>query len=344
MHTKSLISWQHEHVFGQDARRAGEPRTMWVIAITAVTMVVEIAAGIAFGSMALLADGVHMSSHASALAITAFAYFYTRRHARDERFNFGTGKINSLAAFVSALLLVLFAVFMAWESVKRLVAPVAIGFNQAIFVAVLGLLVNGICLLILGGKEQLGGHHHHDHDDHGHGHDHEHAPGRLEGAPGGDQNLLSAYLHVLADALTSILAIFALLSGKYLGWVWLDPAMGILGAILVARWSVRLLGLSTRVLLDMRVPDEIRDRIRGAIERVGDNRVSDLHVWSVGPGIHAAAISIVSSDPKEAEFYRKLMPDRLGLVHTTFEMLRCRDCARRKRLTVAGRPGKGKRR
>jgi cation diffusion facilitator family transporter len=334
-HDHDLHSWRHDHVFGQDVRRAGEPRTLWVIAITAVTMVVEIAAGIAFGSMALLADGVHMSSHASALAITAFAYFYTRRHARDDRFNFGTGKINSLAALVSALLLVLFAVFMAWESVKRLMAPVAIGFNQAIFVAVLGLLVNGICLLILGGKEQLGGHHHHDHDDHDHDHEH---------APGGDQNLLSAYLHVLADALTSVLAIAALLSGKYLGWVWLDPAMGILGAILVARWSVRLLGLSTRVLLDMRVPDEVRERIRGAIERVGDNRICDLHVWSVGPGIHAAAISIVSSDPKEPEFYRKLMPDRLGLVHTTFEMLRCRDCARRKRLAGADRPGSGKRR
>ena len=334
-------------MFGQDARRTGEPRTYAVIAITAVTMVVEIAAGVVFGSMALLADGVHMSSHASALAITAFAYFYTRRHARDARFNFGTGKINSLAAFVSALMLVLFAVFMAWESVKRLVSPVTIGFNQAIFVAVLGLLVNGVCLLILGGKDLLGGHHHHDNDDHGHSHDHEHEPGRLEGAPGGDQNLLSAYLHVLADALTSILAIFALLSGKYLGWVWLDPAMGILGAILVARWSARLISLSTRVLLDMRVPDEIRERIRGAIERVGDNRVADLHVWSVGPGIHAAAISVVSSDPKEPEFYRRLIPDRLGLVHATFEMNRCRDCTRRKRLTRTTGPNgprSGKRR
>jgi len=297
MHTESIERWVHDHTFGQDRKKSAEHRTLIVIVITVVTMTVEIAAGIAFGSMALLADGLHMGSHASALAISVFAYRYTRTHAKDARFNFGTGKVNSLAAFASATMLALFALAMVWESVGRLISPVAIGFNGAILVAVLGLIVNGGCLAILGG----------------HGHSDEHK----------DQNLRSAYLHVLADALTSVLAIFALLFGKYLRQQWLDPCMGLVGATLVVRWSWGLLRSSARVLLDLQAPDDLLGPIRKSIESEGDNRVSDLHVWSVGPEIYAAEIAIVSSRPLDPDDYYKLLPGDLGLVHVTVETHRC---------------------
>lgn len=312
MHTESIERWVHDHTFGQDEKKSAEMRTLIVSIVTILTMIVEIGAGIAFGSMALLADGLHMGSHASALAISVFAYRYTRIRARDARFNFGTGKVSSLAAFASATMLALFALVMAWESITRFVSPVAIGFDQAILVAVLGLIVNGVCLAILGGhgifkgkrdREQGGDEHRaHEHKDH---------------------NFRSAYLHVLADALTSVLAIFALLAGKYLGQQWLDPFMGLVGATLVVRWSWRLLRSSARVLLDMQVPEEVGEAIRRAIESEGDNRVSDLHVWSVGPGIHAAEIAIVSSRPLDPDSYYRLLPGELGLVHVTVETHLC---------------------
>jgi len=281
-------------------------------------MAVEIVAGIAFGSMALMADGLHMGSHASALTISAFAYYYTRRHAKDARFNFGTGKVSSLAGFASAVMLVLFALVMAGESIARFISPVAIGFNQAIFVAVLGLIVNGICLMILGGH----GHSHgqSSREDDGGNHDsHEHT--NLDDHQ--DHNFRSAYLHVAADALTSVLAIFALLAGKYLRQIWLDPFMGVVGAVLVVRWSWGLLRSSTHVLLDLQPPDEVLGAIRTSIESEGDNRVSDLHVWSVGPGIYAAEIGIVSSRPLDPDSYYSLLPEELGLVHVTFETHLC---------------------
>jgi cation diffusion facilitator family transporter len=314
MHTESMERWVHDHTFGQDEKKSAEHRTLIVVIITLVTMAVEIAAGIAFGSMALLADGLHMGSHASALTISVFAYYYTRRHSKDAQFNFGTGKVSSLAGFASAVMLVLFALVMAWESIARFISPVAIGFDQAIVVAVLGLIVNGICLLILGGhghshgqrsREDDGG----DHD----GHAHEHP----------DHNFRSAYLHVLADALTSVLAILALLAGKYLRQGWLDPFMGVVGAVLVVRWSWGLLRSSAHVLLDLQAPDEVREAIRKAIESEGDNRVSDLHVWSVGPGIYAAEVAIVSSRPLDPDSYYSLLPKELGLVHATFETHLC---------------------
>jgi cation diffusion facilitator family transporter len=321
LHTKNIAKWNHDHIFGLDRKQAGERRTVIVISITFVAMVIEIVSGVVFGSMALLADGIHMASHASALAISAFAYYYTRRHAKDNRFNFGTGKVNSLAAFASAILLVLIALVMAWESTKRIIIPVTIEFNQAILVAVFGILVNGICLLILGGH----GHSHNheskqeDHPDHTHdsdSHDHHHHQ---------DHNLWAAYIHVLADALTSFLAIFALLAGKYFDQRWLDPLMGILGAALVMRWSWGLLHASTHVLLDMQVPENLCRKIREAIEAVGDNRISDLHIWSVGPGIYAAEIAIVSSVPLEVKAYHHFLPASLGLVHVTFEIHRCNE-------------------
>ena len=324
---QSIEPWKHDHTFGQDVRKSGERRTLIVIAITAVTMVVEITAGIAFGSMALLADGLHMASHTSALAIAAFAYSYTRRHARDTRFNFGTGKVNSLAAFASAVILALIALVMAWESLQRFIAPVPIAFNQAIFVAVIGLIVNGICLVILGGHGQS----HAERREHDpgrpkaythrekHGADsHDHCDSRHQ-----DHNLWAAYLHVLADILTSLLAILALLGGKHLGQSWLDPFMGIVGAALVIRWSWGLLRISAHVLLDMQAPEELREEVRKAIESRGDDRIFDMHLWAVGPGIYAAEIAVVSSRPLEAHDYYGLLPGRLGIVHVTVEIRRC---------------------
>ena len=318
MHTESIERWVHDHTFGQDRKKSAEHRTLVVIVITLVTMAVEIVAGIAFGSMALMADGLHMGSHASALTISAFAYYYTRRHAKDGQFNFGTGKVSSLAGFASAVMLALIALAMAGESIARFISPVAIGFNQAIFVAVLGLIVNGICLMILGGH----GHSHgqSSREDDGGNHDsHEHT--NLDDHQ--DHNFRSAYLHVAADALTSVLAIFALLAGKYLRQIWLDPFMGVVGAVLVVRWSWGLLRSSAHVLLDLQPPDEVLGAIRKSIESEGDNRVSDLHVWSVGPGIYAAEIGIVSSRPLDPDSYYSLLPEELGLVHVTFETRLC---------------------
>lgn len=295
MHTESIERWVHDHTFGQDRKKSAERRTLIVIAITLVTMAVEIAAGLFFRSMALLADGLHMGSHASALAISALAYYYTRRHANDARFNFGTGKVSSLAGFAGAVVLAFFALVMAWESARRLISPAVIGFDQAIFVAVFGLIVNGVCLRILGGQDPE--------------------------QP--DHNFRSAYLHVLADALTSVLAIVALLAGKYLGQGWLDPLMGVVGAALVVRWSWGLLRESSRVLLDMQAPAELIREIREAIESEGDNRISDMHVWSVGPGLYAAEIAVVSGSPLAAADYYDLLPGKRGLVHVTVETHRC---------------------
>lgn len=306
MHTDSIHLWQHEHLFGQNQIKTGERRTLWVITLTAVMMIVEISAGMMFGSMALLADGLHMGSHMTALGITAFAYLYARRHAHDRRFAFGTGKVNALAGFSSAILLGIIAIIMAWESANRILSPVEIIFNEAIVVAVIGLFVNMFSLLILGEwhreKDRALTPHSPDHS---------------------DQNLRAAYLHVLADALTSFLAIFALLAAKFLGFVWMDPLMGIIGAILVSRWSWSLLKDTSIVLLDKQDSPGLETAIREAIEEKDGNRVADLHVWSIGPNIYTVAISIVTDEPKPPEHYKTLLPHNFGFVHTTVEIHKC---------------------
>lgn len=298
----------HDHSFGQHHRKPGESKTLLVIGITASAMVVEIIAGLMFGSMALLADGLHMASHAAALSINAFAYIYARRHAFDRRFSFGTGKVNALGGFAGAVLLAVFALFVGAESFHRLYAPVPIAFNQAILVACLGLAVNGLSVLILGGHGDHG-HHHHGSEAHSAGHEHRH-----------DHNLRSAYLHVLADALTSVLAIAALLSGKFLGWNWLDPAMGIVGAILIARWSLGLLRDTSGILVDVQAPAAIVDSVRAAVEQGGEAELTDVHVWSIGPGIYAAALTVRASDPMAAEVYRERIPAESGIVHCNVEV------------------------
>ncbi len=309
-HEDRLDLWQHSHSFGQHRKRPGEARTLIVIALTSAMMVVEIGAGLAFGSMALLADGLHMAAHTVALSINAFAYIYARREAHTEQFSFGTGKVNTLGGFTGAMLLAGFAVFMAWESLARLLAPVEIAFNQAIFVAAMGLVVNGASVLILGHSHQPEP-------------DHDAAAG--PGAQGQDHfhhdhNLLAAYLHVLADALISLLAIFALLSAKYLGLIWADPAMGIIGAVLVARWSLGLLHSTALILLDRQAPEELRAVVRDSIESQDDNRVADLHIWAVGPNIYSAIVAIVTHHPQPPDYYKALLPKDLNLVHVTVEV------------------------
>ena len=242
-----------------------------------------------------------MASHAAALGINAFAYVYARRHAHNTDFSFGTGKVNALGGFSGAILLALFATLMAGESVNRLLNPVDIVFNQAIFVAVLGLVVNGVSVVILGV---------HDHDGHDHAHHHDH-------------NLKSAYLHVLADALTSVLAIIALLAAKYFGLVWMDPAMGIVGAILVARWSLGLLQTTSGVLLDKQGPENLRRRIRESIEQDDDSEVADLHLWSIGPNIYIAVIAVVAHRPATPDHYKERLPKNLGLAHISIEIHEC---------------------
>ena len=319
MHQTTLAAWQHDHSFGLDQRRPGERRTLVVALLTAVAMVVEVTAGIAFGSMALLADGLHMASHAVALSLAVFAYVYCRRRAGDPRFVFGTGKVNSLGGYTSALLLAGFALYMAVESVARLIEPVQIAFDGAIIVAVIRLIVNGISVLILDVRHHADDHgaeaHRHDPAPHGHGHGHGH------GHHHQDHNLRGAYLHVLADALTSLLAIVALVAGKYLGMVWMDPAMGIVGAFLVARWSYGLLRDSSHTLLDRQAPGTIHDAIRRSVEGFRDTRITDLHVWSIGPGLFAAELAVVSHEPGEPSVYKELLADA-GLAHVTVEVHR----------------------
>jgi cation diffusion facilitator family transporter len=302
-----ISKWQHSHSFGQDEKRHGESRTLIVIVITAIMMVVEISTGLLFGSMALLADGMHMASHALALGITFFAYIYARRHAHDERFSFGTGKVNALGGFSGAILLALFAVMMAWESVERLISPTEIAFNSAIFVAVIGLLVNGASVFI------LGEHHHHGHsDDGGHGDAHHHHHH--------DHNLRSAYLHVLADALTSVTAIIALLAAKYFGWIWMDPLMGIVGSLLVAKWSLSLLKQTSGTLLDHQAPSPILDSVYKSLNQAGEFDVTDIHVWSIGPNIYSVIVSIVADQPVNPDEVRDTL-DRSRFPHITVEIL-----------------------
>jgi cation diffusion facilitator family transporter len=300
MQYDNLEELQHSHTFGQDKKRPGELRTFIVIGITATMMVVEITAGILFSSMALLADGLHMASHAAALSINAFAYVYARRNAHNPAFSFGTGKVNALGGFSGAVLLAVFALLMVWESSSRLIEPVDIIFNQAILVAVIGLIVNGISVFILGVKDD-----HQEHDDHDHHHDH---------------NLKSAYLHVVTDALTSVLAIVALLTAKYFGLVWMDPLMGIVGAILITRWSIGLLKSTSAILLDKQASKSLQEKIKLQIESDGESQVADLHVWSIGPNIHASIISVLTNQEITSEEYKDRLPTELGLEHVSIEV------------------------
>jgi len=320
MHETTLEPWQHHHTFGTDQRRAAERRTWWVIGITAAMMVIEIVAGMVYGSMALLADGFHMATHAAALGITVFAYAFARKRASDPRYSFGTGKVGALGGFASAVALAVVALFVLGESVVRMASPAAIRFDEAIAVAIIGLVVNLASAWFL--KDHEHGHHHHDDHDHDH---HDHAGHHAQHGHGHhtDHNLRGAYLHVLADALTSALAIGALIAGKLLGWVWMDPLMGIVGALVIARWSVGLLRASSGVLLDAEISAERRAAVVASIESDADNRVADLHLWRVGPKHLAAIVSVVTHEPKSPDAYKALLAAHTDLVHVTVEVNAC---------------------
>ncbi|MBB1179914.1 CDF family Co(II)/Ni(II) efflux transporter DmeF [Brevundimonas aurantiaca] len=299
----------HDHVFLGVKHDENARRTLWVVGLTAVMMVAEITWGYLTGSMALLADGFHMATHAGALGVAAGAYAYARRYARDPRYSFGTGKVGDLAGFASALILGVVALGIGVESVRRLFEPTSIAFGEAAIVAAVGLAVNVVSAVLLAG----GHHHHHGHHAHDHGHDgHHHSHGQ-------DNNMRSAYLHVLADALTSVLAIIALLSGRYLGWSWLDPLMGVVGAAVIARWSWMLMRDTSAVLLD-RTDEHVAAEVRDEIERPGDAAIIDLHVWRIGPEAHAAIVSVrASQDMTVEQILARLKPVH-ELKHTTIEI------------------------
>jgi cation diffusion facilitator family transporter len=312
----AIDAGRHEHVFLGAAHDRNQRRTMIVVAITAATMVIEIGAGWIFGSMALLADGFHMSTHAGALLVAAWAYRYARQHQHDPAYSFGTGKVGDLAAFASAIVLGVVAILIAADAVWRIADPIAIQFSGALWIANIGLVVNIVSAALL--HEGHGHSHGHDHahndDSHGHeNHDHHHAHESR------DHNLRAAYIHVFADGVTSVLAIGALVAGRFLHWVWLDPAVGILGAAMIASWSITLMRASGGVLLDA-VPDaKLADTIRGRLERDG-SRVTDLHLWQVGPGHTAAVISLVSREPETSSRYKAALADIDGLSHVTIEV------------------------
>ncbi len=310
MHNHSIRDWRHTHVFLGAAHGKHERQTWVVVGLTAVMMIAEIVAGAVYGSMALMADGWHMATHAAALTISALAYRFARKHANDSRFTFGTGKVGELAAFASAIILALIAILIGYESAVRLFAPQPIRFDEALFVAVIGLAVNLLSAWLLW-------------EGHGHGDDQ-----HLEDNPhrhGHDTNIRAAFMHVSADALTSVLAILALLGGRLYGWTWLDSAIGLLGAVVIARWSYGLIVSSGATLLDT-LDQTLEQEIRARLE-VGGDRLGDLHLWRLGPGHLGVIAAVVSDRPQEPEVYKRRLSGIVGLSHVTIEVHRCREHA-----------------
>jgi cation diffusion facilitator family transporter len=319
---RAASDFAHSHVFLGAAHTRNERRTWAVIALATLMMVAEIVGGLMFGSIALVADGLHMSTHAGALMLAALAYSYARRHADDARFTFGTGKLGDLAGFTSAVVLAMIAILIGYEAVMRLIAPVPVQFDEAIAIAVLGLGVNVASAFMLGGGDHdhghAHGHHHHHDDDHDHhnGHDHGHHDASRTHR---DHNLRAALVHVVADAAVSMLVIIGLLLGRFFGWVWMDPLAGLLGAIVIASWSYALIRDTGGVLLDMTPDPDMAENIRMAIERDGD-RLCDLHLWRLGPGHIGAIVSIATVMPRAPAFYRERLASFRSLSHVTIEV------------------------
>ncbi|MBF0180436.1 MAG: CDF family Co(II)/Ni(II) efflux transporter DmeF [Magnetococcales bacterium] len=309
MSIHDLAAWQHEHHFGLDVQQTGEQQTLLVVWLTCVTMVVELVAGYATGSMALTADGWHMGTHAAALGLAAFAYRFARRNVNNPRFTFGTGKVGALGGFASAVALAIVAILMAVESIQRLVTPIPVEFKTALLVAVIGLMVNLLSAKLLGSAHH---HHHHDHDDH---HDHHQ-----------DHNLKGAYLHVLADALTSVTAIVALICGMSLGWVWMDPLMGVIGSVVIGMWAMGLIRESAKTLLDAEDNFPLRKQVSERFQEHEDCEVTDLHLWRVGPSSHACIVSLVAHQPRDSDHYKSLLRGISGLAHVSVEINHCRAC------------------
>jgi cation diffusion facilitator family transporter len=341
MDAQLLDAFRHQHVFLGEAHDRNERKTWFVIAICTVMMVAEIVGGIWFGSVALIADGLHMSTHAGAMLIAALAYTYSRRHADDPRFSFGTGKLGDLAAFASAIVLAMVAILIGYEAIVRLFNPVPISFREAIPIAFVGLIVNLVSAFLLRddhhhhhdhghdhGHDHDDHHdhdhahdHHHDHDHHDHDHDHDHAHDR-HAAYRRDNNLRAAFVHVAADVVVSVLVIIGLFAARQLGWLWLDPVVGILAATVVAIWSWSLVRAAGAILLDM-TPDQVLPRkIAERLERNGD-RISDLHVWRVGPGHVSAIVTLVCDRPELPSVYKSKLADLPHLSHLTIEVEQC---------------------
>lgn len=308
MHSTDLSPWQYDHASHQDDRKR-EHSARLVTLLTAAMMVIEIVAGTLLGSMALLADGWHMGTHAAALGLAAFVYWYARQRAADRRFSFGTGKVDALGGFASAVALGVVAAIMGIESVRRFFDPVAIRFDEALWVAALGLVVNLVCAGLLFRHS----HHPHAHGDSGRHDDHHHQ----------DYNLRGALLHVLADAVTSVLAIIALIAGKFWGWQWMDPAMGIVGSLLIAHWSYGLIRGTSRTLLDRDIDPNLSERVRAAIEGGSEDRVSDLHIWRIGSRYLAGVVSVVTHEPRAPEHYKALVAQHAHIHHLTVEVNTC---------------------
>lgn len=296
------FSCPHHHDFIPENHQMNERRTWFVIGLTLITMIIEIVSGLLFGSMALLADGWHMASHASAMGITAMAYYFVKKHRENPRFSFGTGKINELAGYSSALLLAIIALLMAYESICRLLDPKTIHYTEAMIVAIAGLLVNLVSALIL--KEDTGHHHTHAHD---HACDHDH-------------NLRAAYIHVLADAMTSILAIVALLFGKLYDWAFLDPVMGIVGALVISRWAYGLMKETGKVLLDYNNNSQLLRDVRESMHAAGASSVDDLHLWRVGQGAYSAVIAVSSDTTSDPGAYKAALCHLPQLAHVIVEI------------------------
>jgi cation diffusion facilitator family transporter len=300
----------HRHVFLGEGHERNERRTWMVIGLCSIMMVAEIVGGILFGSIALVADGLHMSTHASALLLAALAYSYARRYANDARFSFGTGKLGDLAGFTSAIVLAMIALLIGYEAVSRFISPVPISFDEAIPIAALGLAVNVASVLLLSG----GGHHHH-----GHGYDHSSNDEHAHGAAHRDNNMRAAIIHVLADAAVSVLVIVGLLLGRFFGWIWMDPAAGLCGTIVIAAWSYGLVRDTGAILLDMNPDRALSERIRVMIEADGD-RLRDLHLWRLGPGHLGAILSIATQRRREPEYYQSLLDQFGTLSHVTVQV------------------------
>jgi cation diffusion facilitator family transporter len=305
MHSHSIDDFRHSHVFLGEAHDRNERKTWGVIAICTVMMVAEIVGGLWFGSVALIADGLHMSTHAGALLIAALAYTYSRRYVNDSRLTFGTGKFGDLAAFTSAIALAMIALLIGYESVDRLINPVPIAFNQAIPIAVTGLGVNLLSVFLL-------------RDDH-QGHDH-FAHGRA--LVHRDHNLRAAFVHVIADAAVSVLVIVGLFAGRVFGWVWMDPVMGLVATVVILSWSWTLIRSAGAILLDV-CPDPGMTRMIATRLEQGSDRVSDLHLWRLGPGHLAAVISLVTHNPHDPERYKRRLSGLKGLSHVTIEVVPC---------------------
>jgi cation diffusion facilitator family transporter len=321
----------HNHVFLGEGHEQNERRTWVVIALCSFMMVAEIVGGLLFGSIALVADGLHMSTHASALLLAALAYNYARRHANDPRFTFGTGKLGDLAGFSSAIILAMIALLIGYEATMRFVWPVAIDFNEAIPIAVLGLMVNVASVFLLSGGGHDHGHPHgHSHAGHDHAHDeshekasavesieHEHA----DGSAHRDNNMRAAIVHVLADAAVSLLVIIGLLFGRLLGWSWMDPVVGLVGAAVIAAWAYSLVRDTGAVLLDMNPDQRMAERMRAAIETDGD-QITDLHLWRLGPGHLGANLSVATREQRGPEYYQTLLKRFRALSHVTVQVQR----------------------